>query len=149
MSFEKNQKSFEAVLDAISDGPIKRDPDGDYVINYGGATFYARIVGDVKPTVQIFSVVASGLPAIPDLYEYLNRVNSTLFFVRVFHFGDQVLIETDVNLGDVGPTSFHNLCRYVAIASDQIADELTSNFQATPRWQIGKKINYTFGFSPN
>jgi hypothetical protein len=149
MSFEKNQKSFEAVLDAISDGPIRRDPDGDYVINYGGATFYARIVGDVISTVQIFSVVASGLPGIPDLFAYLNRVNSTLFFVRAFHFGDQVLIETDVNLGDVGPSSFHNLCRQVAIASDQIADGLIRDFQATPRWQNGKKTSYAFGFGPN
>lgn len=149
MSFEKNKKSFESVLDAISEGLISRDPDGDYVINYGGATFYARIVGEVKSTVQIFSVVASNLPGIPELFEYLNRVNSALFFVRAFHFGDQVLIETDINLGDVGPTSFHDLCRQVAIASDQIADELISEFQATPRWQNGKKVNYTFGFSPN
>jgi hypothetical protein len=94
-------------------------------------------------------VVASGLPGIPDLFEYLNRVNSTLFFVRAFHFSDQVLIETDVNLGDVGPTSFHNLCRQVAIASNQIADGLIRDFQATPRWQNGKKTNYAFGFGPN
>jgi len=149
VSFEKNQKSFESVLNAISEGPIGRDPDGDYVISYGGATFYARIVGQVKPTVQIFSVVASSIPSIPNLFEYLNQVNSTLYFVRAFCYGDQVLIETDINLEDIGPSIFHNLCRHVAIASDQIADDLMSRFDAIPRWQNGKKVNYAFGFGPS
>ena len=148
MAIESSIVLFESVLTALSDGPLGRDPDGDYVISYAGAKFYARVLGEVHPVVQIFSVVASNLPAIGELYAYLNHVNSLVHHVRVFHVQDQVLVEAELTIGDLSPASFHKVCRHVAETSDSLGQDLVKEFGGNPRWQHGKKVNYAFGFSP-
>jgi len=149
MGLDASVEIFENLLGAISDDPMKRDPDGDYVITYGGAKFYARLIGEVRPVLQVFSVIATDLPPIPELYLYLNNLNSNIHFVRAFHFDDQVLIESEINIHELSANHFHAICRYIAEASDAIGAELVQTFGANPRWQLGKKSNYAFGFSPN
>jgi Putative bacterial sensory transduction regulator len=148
VSSKSGQGVFENLLQVISDSPMGRDPDGDYVISYAGAKFYARILGEVHPVVQIFSVVASNLPAIGELYAYLNHVNSLVHHVRVFHVQDQVLVEAELTIEDLSPASFHKVCRHVAETSDSMGQDLVREFGGNPRWQHGKKANYAFGFSP-
>jgi len=149
MSLERSIFVLESILSALTESPLARDPDGDYVITYAGAKFYARVLGEVHPVVQIFSVVASGLPAISDLYAYLNVVNSQVHHVRVFHVLDQVLVETELTIDDLSPASFHRVCRHVAETSDGMAQDLVKEFGGNPRWQHGKKVNYSFGFGIN
>ena len=147
MSIEVSTAIFEGVLAAISEGSLGRDPDGDYVIGYAGAKFYARILGEVHPVVQVFSVVASNLPPIGKLYFYLNDINSKVHHVRVFHVQDQVLVEAELSIDELSPSSFHKICKYVAETSDEMGQDLVKEFGGNPRWQHGKKINYAFGFS--
>lgn len=147
MSLEKEIEIFESLLSSISEGEVTRDPDGDYVLNYGGACFYARVIGEVHPVVQVFSVASSNLPAIPDLLAFLNEVNRDNAFVRTFHVADQVLVEVDIYISELSPARFHSACRHIAEISDRISGSLSDIFDASPRWQLGKKKDYAFGFA--
>ena len=146
MSLERDIAIFEGVLSNISEGELSRDPDGDYVLTYGGACFYARLVGEVRPVIQIFSVAAVDVPAIPDLLVFINEVNRDNAFVRTFHVQNQVLVETDIFISELSPARFHTACRHIAEISDQISGNLVQIFDAKPRWELGKLTNYAFGF---
>lgn len=147
MSLEKEIALFESLLMSIAEGKVTRDPDGDYVLNYGGACFYARLIGEVHPIVQIFSVVATDIPAISDLLVYINDVNCRISFVRTLHVLNQVLVEADLLASELSATLFHTVCRHIAEVSDEIGGGLVEIFDAKPRWQSGKKTNYAFGFT--
>jgi hypothetical protein len=147
MSLEREVAIFESLLGTISEGEVTRDPDGDYVLNYGGACFYARLIGEVHPIVQLFSVVATDIPAIPDLLVYINDVNCRISFVRTLHVLNQVLVEADFLASELSATLFHTVCRHIAEVSDEIGEGLVEIFDAKPRWQLGKQKNYAFGFS--
>lgn len=147
MSLERDIAIFEGVLSNISEGDLYRDPDGDYVLTYGGACFYARLVGEVHLVIQIFSVAAADVPAIPDLLVFINEVNRDNAFVRTFHVHNQVLVETDIFISELSPARFHTACRHIAEISDQISGNLVQIFDAKPRWELGKQTNYAFGFN--
>ena len=147
MSLEREISLFESLLESIAEGEVTRDPDGDYVLNYGGACFYARVIGEVHPIVQLFSVVATDVPAIPDLLSYINDANCQVTFVRTLHVLNQVLVEADMLVSELSATSFHTLCRHIATVSDEIGNGLVDIFDAKPRWQLGKKKDYAFGFN--
>ena len=50
MSSERSMVVFESILSVLTESPLTRDPDGDYVIAYAGAKFYARVLGAVSYT---------------------------------------------------------------------------------------------------
>ena len=89
MRVQEAEKLLEALLEIDNEGPLKRDPDGDYVLSYAGAQFYARIIGEGRPVVQIFSVVAADVPPSPDLLAYMTKLNAEISYVKVFGFGNQ------------------------------------------------------------
>jgi len=137
---------FTEFLQSISDSPISRDPDGDYVLVYSGAKFYARLIGEVNTVVQFFSVVAADLPSIPEMYKYLNELNTKLNFVRAFHIENQILFESEFHLDNLNHGTFDFACRHIARESDNFGEEIIQTFGGAPRWQIGKTSNYKFGF---
>ena len=149
MRIEEAENLLEALLEIDNEGPLNRDPDGDYVLSYSGAQFYARIIGEGRPVVQIFSVVAADVPPIPDLLSYINKLNAELSFVKVFSISNQVLIESEFLASQLSHGVFHNACRHVAEASDATGQSIHEIFDGTPRWQAGKKPTYKFGFSPD
>jgi len=146
MSLEKEIQIFESLLESIAEGEVRRDPDGDYVLSYGGAMFYARLIGEVHPIVQLFSVVATDVPAIQDLLAFINDVNCRITFVRTLHVLNQVLVEADFLATELSSNLFHTVCRHIATVSDEIGGGLVEIFDAKPRWQLGKQKNYAFGF---
>lgn len=94
-------------------------------------------------------MVAADVPPIPDLLAYINKLNAELSFVKVFSFGNQVLIESEFLASQLSHGVFHNACRHVALAADETAQNIHEIFGGTPRWQSGKKPSYKFGFSPD
>ena len=148
MKLEDAHLTLEAILAYDNDAPFSRDPDGDYVLHYAGAQFYARIIGEPWPVVQIFSVVAADLGAIPELLAYINYRCADTPLVKVIHVGNQVLVESEFRAESLSYLLFQNSCQLVARYSDEIGTDLIELFQGTPRWQNGKRPNYKFGFIP-
>ena len=107
---------------------ISPDDDGDYPVRYRNALYYVRLVGDVDPVVQVFSVAISGVTLTPELFEELNSINSTIKFARTFWVRDQVLIETELVGEGVEPADFDNACRAVATITDHYGPLLAERF---------------------
>jgi len=136
---------LEDFLRIVTEDPFTQDPDGDYVITYGGAKFYVRLQNEIKPIVQVFSVLAAELTPAQGLYQFLNSMNMNLEIVRVFHIFDQVLLEAEIRLERLDIESFAAACDSVADASDRFGPELIEVFGGNPRWELGKKATYKYG----
>ena len=107
---------------------VSPDDDGDYPVRYRNALYYVRLVGDVDPVVQVFSVAVSGVDPTPDLFEELNSINSSIRFARIFWVRDQVLIESEMVGEGVEPADFDNACRAVATITDHYGPLLAERF---------------------
>ena len=107
---------------------VSPDDDGDYPVRYGNALYYVRLVGDVDPVVQVFSVAVSGVEPTPDLLEELNSINSSIRFARIFWVREQVLIESEMVGEGVEPADFDNACRAVATITDHYGPLLAERF---------------------
>jgi hypothetical protein len=145
MSLEVSTPILEEFLHSVLEAPFTRDPDGDYVITFGGARFYARLQNETRTIVQIFSVVAADLPPTSELYVYLNDLNANLENVRAFHILNQVLFEAEIKVEGLNIDSFSFACEYVALASDDFGPELVETFGGKPRWESNKQLNYKHG----
>jgi hypothetical protein len=145
LSVEESTPILEKFLDSVSEVPFTRDPDGDYVVTFAGAKFYARLQNEVRTIVQIFSVVAAELLPTSDLYAYLNNLNANLESVRAFHILNQVLFEAEIKIEELNFTNFSFACESVALASDDLGTELVESFGGKPRWESNKQENYKYG----
>ena len=104
------------------------DDDGDYPVRYRNALYYVRLVGDVDPVVQVFSVAVSGVAPTAALFKELNTINSTIKFARAFWVREQVLVETELVGEGVEPADFDNACRAVATITDHSGPRLAEKF---------------------
>lgn len=107
---------------------VTPDADGDYPVRYRDALYYVRLVGDVDPVVQVFSVALSEVPATAGLLKELNSINSRIKFARVFWVRDQVLVESEMLGEGVEPLDFDNACRAVATITDHYGPLLAQRF---------------------
>lgn len=107
---------------------VRPDDDGDYPVRYRDALYYVRLVGDVDPVVQVFSVAVSDVPPTPALFKELNTINSSIKFARTFWVRDQVLVESEMVGEGVEPVDFDNACRAVATITDHYAPLLAERF---------------------
>ncbi len=107
---------------------VSPDDDGDYPVRYRAPLYYGRLVGDVNPVVQVFSVAVSGIAATAALLEELNTINSTIRFARVFWVREQVLIESEMVGEGVEPVDFDNARRAVATITDHYGPLLAERF---------------------
>lgn len=107
---------------------VSPDDDGDYPVRYQNALYYVRLVGEVDPVVQVFSVAVSGITPTPALFKELNTINSSIKFARAFWVRDQVLIETELVGEGVEPADFGNACRAVATITDHYGPLLAERF---------------------
>ena len=107
---------------------VSPDDDGDYPVRYRNALYYVRLVGDVNPVVQVFSVAVSGVTPSAELFEELNSINSAIKFARAFWVREQVLIETELVGEGVQPADFDNVCRAVPRITDHYGPLIAERF---------------------
>ncbi len=107
---------------------VSPDDDGDYPVRYRNARYHVRLVGDVDPVVQVFSVAVSGIAPTPALFKELNTINSSIRFARIFWVREQVLIESEMVGEGVEPADFDNACRAVATITDHYGPLLAERF---------------------
>ena len=107
---------------------VSPDDDGDYPVRYRNALYYVRLVGDVDPVVQVFSVAVSGVAPTAALFKELNTINSTIKFARAFWVREQVLVETELVGESVEPADFDNACQAVATITDHYGPRLAEKF---------------------
>lgn len=104
------------------------DEDGDYPVRYRDALYFIRLVGDVDPIIQVFSIAVADVPKSAKLLARLNEINTEVRFTRVFWVRGQVLVEVDLLGESVDPDSFRTACSTVAGVTDAIAPGLAERF---------------------
>jgi len=107
---------------------VSPDADGDYPVRYQNALYYVRLVGELNPVVQVFSVAVNGVAPTPALFKELNAINSSIKFARIFWVREQVLIESEIVGEGVEPADFDNACRAVATITDHYGPLLVERF---------------------
>ena len=120
---------IESLLERLTGNErVVPDDDGDYPVRYRHALYYVRVLGDVDPSVQVFSVALAGVDGSPELYEELNTINSNIRFARAFWVRGQVLVEADLVAEGIDPPDFDNACLAVARITDHYAPLLAERF---------------------
>ena len=104
------------------------DHDGDFRVWFRNCLYFVRVIGHETPLVQVFSVAVADIEATPELLAELNIVNAEIQFARVFHVGNQVLIETDVLAEALDPAGFENACHRVSSVTLEMAPSLAARF---------------------
>jgi hypothetical protein len=104
------------------------DEDGDYPVRYRDALYFVRLVGEVDPVIQVFSIAVADVPKSAKLLERLNQINTEVRFTRVFWVRGQVLVEADLMGEGVDPDSFRTACSTVASVTDTIAPAIAERF---------------------
>ena len=104
------------------------DHDGDFRVWFRNCLYFVRVIGHETPVVQVFSVAVADIEATPELLAELNIVNAEIQFARVFHVGNQVLIETDVLAEALDPAGFENACHRVSSVTLEMAPSLAARF---------------------
>lgn len=121
------------------------DDDGDLLICFAGATFYARVVNPENPVVQIFSVAVAELAESPELFAAINEINRNIGFARTFLVGDQLLVETEIWGADVNPSNFRHACGNIAAVTDDYGPQVIERFGGKPRFEDLKEPEYDQG----
>lgn len=133
------------LVERLTDTRPEPDHDGDLVITYGGATFYARVMNPEDAVVQLFGVAVADVEAAPELFDALNSINQEIRFARAFWVRGQVLVETEIWGSDVNPANFQYACRTIASTIDRFAPELVEHFGGSAQFQESKQPDYDQG----
>ena len=113
--------------------PIEPDQDGDYPLR-GDGSFYARLIeprGNAPAVVQIFAVAVRDVAATPELLTAINDLNANVVYARVFHVGEQVLVETDLVADTIEPQEVGVSCNVVGSIAAAWGPRLSSQFGGT------------------
>ncbi len=88
----------ELLCEYLRSQSIEPDDDGDYAITTpDGNTLWVRLQTDFRPiAVQVFSVLASGVPCSNELLVELNSINASAPHVKVIWASDAIMAEVDI-----------------------------------------------------
>jgi hypothetical protein len=129
MRVDQARAYVESLLMRFAGGhPPVADHDGDYRVWFRNCLYFVRVIGHETPVVQVFSVAVADVEATPELLTELNVVNAEIQFARVFHVGQQVLIETDVLAEALDPAGFESACNHVMSVTLEMAPSLAARF---------------------
>ena len=104
------------------------DHDGDFRVWFRNCLYFVRVIGHETPVVQVFAVAVADVDSTPELLTELNSLNAEIQFVRMFHYGKQVLIETDVLAEALDPARFETACEHVSSVTLEMAPSLAARF---------------------
>jgi hypothetical protein len=129
MRTDQARAYVESILRRFTGGhtPVA-DHDGDYRVWFRNCLYFVRVIGHETPVVQVFSVAVADVEATPELLAELNVVNAEIQYARIFHVGQQVLIETDVLAEALDPAGFENACNHVMSVTLEMAPSLAARF---------------------
>jgi hypothetical protein len=107
----------------LEPGTLKVADNGDIPITYGSTVAYVRLLEreNFPVTARVYAVVVDGVQKSPELLEYLNEVNSSIWSSRLFW----ISTSEDGATGDV-------------IAADEIpAEEMQKDELRHVLWAVG------------
>jgi hypothetical protein len=127
----RERRALEELLcEFIRQDHVEPDHDGDYaIVTPEGHPMWVRLNPDAQPfTVQVFSVLASRVPATPALFEELNSINANAAHVKVLWAADAVMAEVDLVLSTMEIATLGNALELVRRATERYHGVLSAFF---------------------
>jgi hypothetical protein len=107
---------------------LQPDPEGDYPFRYRSAGYYVRLINEVSPTVQVFSVVLRDVKRTAKLLQKLNDINAQIAYARVYAVEHQVVVATELVAETLDAEELGNACNIVGRIADKVGSELHAEF---------------------
>jgi Putative bacterial sensory transduction regulator len=105
------------------------DDDGDIPVSRGSASYYVRLLdANPGPIVQVYSPVLNEIQSTPELLAKINEINSNIWFGRMFHTGDQVVVAMEMVAETLDKEEIAAACNNIGSIADQRDTELHTAF---------------------
>jgi hypothetical protein len=116
---------LEFVASVLADllGQVHFDADGDFVVPYGSAVAYVRVLNE-PPAVRLFAVLLSDVPASPRVLEVINSINTQLLLGRLVYLQGAVVLEHTLLPMGLSADEVSVTLRMIASAADNYDDLL-------------------------
>jgi len=109
---------------------VRPDEDGDYLITNQKSCIWTRLNTETStPIVQIYSVLASGVPKSVDVFQEVNSINCQTRLVKLLWTGETLVAETSFPGSQIDPMHFDFLRRQVQIVAERYEPILGAYFQ--------------------
>jgi hypothetical protein len=105
------------------------DDDGNIPVSRGSASYYVRLLdAQPGPIVQVYSPVLSEIQSSPELLAKINEINASIWFGRMFHTGDQVILAMEMVAESLDKEEIAAACNNIGSIADQRDTELHAAF---------------------
>jgi len=119
----------EALCTMLQVDAVQPDEDGDYPITMTDHAVWARLeTSRNRPIVQVFSILANGVPKSQELFEELNSINRIERFVRLVWTGSSLGAEASLTMPQVDPFALNYMFREVERVATRYQDILAAYF---------------------
>jgi hypothetical protein len=111
------------------DGDLVVDDDGTIPIHRGSARYVVRLLdAQPSPIVQVYSSLLSGVKRSSKLLAKLNEINADIWFGRMFHLGDQVIVAVEMVAETLDKEELAAACDAIGAIADARDTELHDAF---------------------
>lgn len=116
---------LEFVASVLADrlGQVHFDEDGDFVVLYGSAVVYVRVLNE-PVAVRFFAVLLHDVPASPQVLEVINSINTQLLVGRLVYLQGAVVLEHNLLPMGLSADEVFVALRMIASAADHYDDLL-------------------------
>ena len=114
---EKLLKEFFGAETLIVDG------DGDWPVRVGSTMYYVRLVDGDPPVISIFSAILRDVTTSPELFDELNRINSSVRFGRLYWADGVVWAKSELVAESMDKVSLSASCYAIGGMADQYDTE--------------------------
>ncbi|MDQ1437646.1 MAG: hypothetical protein QOK43_1275 [Acidimicrobiaceae bacterium] len=104
------------------------DPEGDYPLRYRSAGYYVRLMNELSPTVQVFSVALRDAKRSAKLFTAVNDINAHIAYARAYVVDRQVVVATELVADTLDAEELGNACTIIGRIADKIGPELQAQF---------------------
>jgi hypothetical protein len=116
----------------LEPGKLVVGDDGTIPVQRGSARYLVKLVdSDPGPTVQVWSILLSDVKASDKLLAKINEINSGIWFGRMFHVDDQVIVATELVAETMDKDELSAACNGIGAIADARDTELHEVYGGT------------------
>lgn len=141
---------IEKLLEKITgDGHIAADDEGDWHFDFETSQVLVRVMPGDDPYVLVYAGAAMNVQVSPDLYEFLNGVNSQLRMARSYWQEGTVFVEMETLGNTIDQDELAALIETMGQAADAFGPKIVELFGGkTPHEPTSNDVQSTAAETP-
>ena len=126
---DERTKLEECLAEILSVDEVRPDEDGDYLITDQSVSMWARLntAGGIA-SVNVFALVATGVPSSDQLFEEVNSINLGERFAKLVWTGKTLMVEAHVLVSQLNPYHLNYVVQSVSEVADRYQGMLSAFF---------------------